>query len=48
MIVDESGDSGLKIGEGSTSHFVVALVVFEGNNECAPIYTTDECSFKEG
>ena len=33
MIVDESGDSGLKIGEGSTSHFVVVLVVFEDNDD---------------
>lgn len=33
VFVDESGDSGLKIGEGSTSHFVVALVVFEDNEE---------------
>ena len=33
VFVDESGDAGLKINQGSSPHFVVALVVFEDNEE---------------
>jgi len=29
VFVDESGDPGFKFGRGSTSHFVVALVIFD-------------------
>jgi hypothetical protein len=31
--VDESGDAGLKIDQGSSPHFVVALVVFDDPEE---------------
>ncbi len=33
VYVDESGDPGLKIAQGSSSHFVVALVVFQDEDE---------------
>jgi hypothetical protein len=33
VFIDESGDSGLKIEEGSSRFFTVALVVFEDNDE---------------
>jgi hypothetical protein len=33
VFVDESGDPGLKLGRGSSSHFVVALVVFHDHEE---------------
>jgi hypothetical protein len=33
VFIDESGDAGLKIDEGSSSHFVVTLVVFEDKAE---------------
>lgn len=29
VFIDESGDSGLKIGEGSSRYFTVGLVIFE-------------------
>lgn len=35
--VDESGDAGLKIGKGSTAHFIVALVLFEENDEAQAV-----------
>ena len=31
--LDESGDTGLKIGSGSSRYFVVALVTFEDDSE---------------
>lgn len=33
VFIDESGDSGLKIEEGSSRYFTVALVVFEDREE---------------
>lgn len=33
VFIDESGDSGLKIEEGSSRYFVVALVVFQDRDE---------------
>lgn len=33
VFIDESGDSGLKIAEGSSRYFTVALVVFEDREE---------------
>jgi len=33
VFVDESGDPGLKIGQGSSRYFVVALVIFEDDDE---------------
>ncbi len=33
VFVDESGDTGLKLGQGSSDFFTVALVVFEENDE---------------
>jgi len=33
VLVDESGDPGLKIEQGSSRYFVVALVIFEDNDE---------------
>ncbi len=33
IFIDESGDPGLKLGEGSSKYFTVALVVFEENDE---------------
>lgn len=33
VLIDESGDSGLKLIEGSSKYFVVSLVVFEDNEE---------------
>lgn len=33
VFVDESGDSGLKIGQGSTEKFIVALILFEDHDE---------------
>ena len=33
VFIDESGDSGLKIQEGSSRFFVVSLVVFENYEE---------------
>ncbi|MBK6725670.1 MAG: hypothetical protein IPG63_00175 [Xanthomonadales bacterium] len=29
VVMDESGDTGFKLGRGSTSHFVVAMVRFD-------------------
>lgn len=37
VFVDESGDSGLKIGKGSISHFIVTLVVFEDHDEAEAV-----------
>lgn len=37
VFVDESGDAGLKVGRGSTSHFVVALVIFEDREEAVAV-----------
>lgn len=34
VYVDESGDAGLKLAQGSSSHFVVVLVVFDDEEEC--------------
>lgn len=33
MFIDESGDPGLKVGQGSSKYFVVALVAFENRDE---------------
>jgi len=33
LFVDESGDSGLKMGAGSSKYFIVALVAFEDHDE---------------
>lgn len=33
VFIDESGDSGLKIEQGSSRYFTVALVVFEDLEE---------------
>lgn len=33
IFIDESGDPGLKLKEGSSAYFVIALVVFEDNEE---------------
>ena len=33
VFVDESGDAGLKIGQGSSDYFLVALVIFNDNEE---------------
>lgn len=33
VFIDESGDCGMKIGQGSSKFFVVSLVVFEDNDE---------------
>ena len=29
IFLDESGDAGFKFGQGSSSHFVIALVIFD-------------------
>ena len=33
MFIDESGDPGLKVGQGSSKYFIVALVAFEDRDE---------------
>lgn len=33
VFIDESGDSGLKLEQGSSAYFVISLVVFEDNDE---------------
>ena len=33
VFIDESGDPGMKLGEGSSSYFTVVLVAFEENDE---------------
>ncbi len=33
VFVDEAGDPGLKLGQGSSQYFVVGLVIFEDNEE---------------
>lgn len=33
IFIDESGDSGLKISQGSSQFFIVSLVVFEDHDE---------------
>lgn len=33
VFVDESGDAGLKVGNGSSSHFIVALTIFDDRDE---------------
>lgn len=33
VFVDESGDAGMKVGQGSSRYFVVCLVVFEDHDE---------------
>ena len=32
-LIDESGDSGFKIGKGSSKYFTIALVIFEDDEE---------------
>ena len=32
-LIDESGDSGFKIGKGSSKYFTIALVIFEDDDE---------------
>lgn len=33
VFVDESGDSGLKLGDGSSDFFVLTLVIFSKNED---------------
>ena len=33
IFIDESGDPGFKLGRGSSSHFVVAMVIFDDNED---------------
>lgn len=33
VFIDESGDTGLKIGQGSSRYFVISLVIFEDHKE---------------
>ena len=33
VFIDESGDSGLKINNGSSRYFAVSLVIFADDNE---------------
>ena len=33
VLIDESGDAGFKLARGSTPHFVVAMVIFDGFKE---------------
>ena len=33
VFIDESGDSGLKIEQGSSRYFTVSLVMFEDNDD---------------
>lgn len=33
VLIDESGDAGFKVAKGSTSHFVVAMVIFRDNSQ---------------
>ena len=33
VFIDESGDSGLKVTQGSSRYFTVSLVVFEDHDE---------------
>jgi len=33
VFIDESGDTGLKITEGATKYFTIAMVVFDENDE---------------
>ena len=33
IFIDESGDPGFKLGRGSSSHFVVAMVIFDKNED---------------
>ena len=33
IFIDESGDPGFKLGRGSTSHFVVSMVIFDKNED---------------
>ena len=33
IFIDESGDPGFKLGRGSTSHFVVSIVIFDKNED---------------
>lgn len=47
VFIDESGDTGLKITEGSSEHFVVALVTFEDHDEAAACDQTIELLKKE-
>ena len=35
--IDESGDAGLKVGQGSSPFFIIAIVVFEDKEEEAAI-----------
>lgn len=40
VFLDESGDAGLKLTQGSSAHFVVTLVVFEQNNVAQDVDST--------
>jgi CO dehydrogenase nickel-insertion accessory protein CooC1 len=31
IFIDESGDSGFKINKGSSTHFIIALIIFDDN-----------------
>lgn len=33
IFIDESGDPGFKLGRGSTSHFVIAMIIFDKNED---------------
>ena len=33
VFIDESGDPGLKLHEGSSAYFIISLVVFEDHDE---------------
>ena len=47
VFIDESGDPGLKLGSGSTAVFVIALVIFQ-ENEDADFADRDMAEFRAG
>lgn len=47
VFIDECGDSGLKIGKGSSRYFIIALVVFDDNEEALACDTRIELLKRE-
>ena len=33
VFIDDSGDPGFKLGKGSTSHFIIGMVIFDDELE---------------
>jgi hypothetical protein len=43
VFIDDSGDPGFKIGKGSTSHFIISMVIFADELEAEKTAVAIKC-----